>query len=100
MSQNNLSSMEYLLSTHNMMIGVKSIKPTPGIDPSIPYTIIDLVRIKKIIAGQASYSSLHDLNCDGVIDSIDLTLMRKLLIGSISIESLPIYQNLNLSSDE
>lgn len=51
------------------------------------YTIIDLVHIKKIIAGQSSYSSLHDLNCDGAVDSIDLTLMQKLLIGSISIES-------------
>ena len=83
-----------------MMIGVKSIKPTSGTDSSMPYTIIDLVRIKKIIAGQSSYSSLYDLNCDGAVDSIDLTLMRKLLIGSISIESLPSYQNLNLASDE
>lgn len=91
---------KYMWNSDNMMIGVKSIKPTSGTDPSMSYTIIDLVRIKKTISRQSSYLSLHDLNCDGAIDSIDLILIRQLLMGSISIESLPIYQNINLASDE
>lgn len=100
-SLSGLHSMDFLLSNHNMLIGVNTLDTGSGDNPSggyeqDVYDIRHLVRQKKIIAGQSEYDETVDLNCDGVIDDADLILMKKLLLGAIPITDLPIYENFSI----
>lgn len=47
------------------------------------YDVRDLVRIKKIASGLEPYHEDYDLNKDGVVDETDVTILRKILFGSI-----------------
>ena len=106
-SLSGLHSMDYLLSNHNMMIGVNTINTGGGDEPGggepggggyeqDVYDIRHLVRQKKIIVGESPYDETVDLNCDAVIDNADLILMKKLLLGAIPITDLPIYENFSI----
>lgn len=97
-SLSGLYSMDFLLSNHNMMIGVNTIDIGSGDDgyEQNVYDIRHLVRQKKIVAGQSDYDETVDLNCDGVVDDADLVLMKKLLLGVIPITDLPIYENFSI----
>lgn len=64
------------------------------------YDIRDLVRQKKIAESQANYQSDLDFNGDGRIDSTDIVMMKKLLLGTISKDdiNLPITED-NVSTN-
>ena len=59
------------------------------------YDIRDLVRQKKIAESQANYQSDLDFNGDGRIDSTDIVMMKKLLLGIISKDDI----NLHITED-
>ena len=64
------------------------------------YDIRDLIRQKKIAESQANYQSDLDFNGDGRIDSTDIVMMKKLLLGTISKDdiNLPITED-NVSTN-
>lgn len=45
------------------------------------YSVINLVHMKKIVAGMLPYDADYDLNNDGVVDDKDITILRKKLLG-------------------
>lgn len=87
---------DYLLSNHNMLIGVNTVSIPDDDEEQTLYDIRHLVRVKKICIGDMEYQEELDLNCDGIIDEADEVLMKKLLLNTIKLSDLPIYQNLNL----
>lgn len=52
-----------------------------GVKSDVKINVKTLVRIKKIIAGEAEFDAEYDLNDDGVIDEEDLNLCKNMLLN-------------------
>ena len=59
---------------------ISSFSTMGDVDGNGSRTIVDLVRLKKCISGAAE-GVITDLNDDGYVNSLDLSLLRKVLLG-------------------
>ena len=55
----------------DMVVGVKA--------DSSSLSILDLVRLKKLVIAE-SYDPIYDFNDDGVLDDLDLAILRRTLL--------------------
>ena len=61
-------------------------------------TVIDLVRLKKHLAGMRSYISDADYNADGKIDSRDMTALKRILLG-LAVEDNTVSETTQFDND-
>ena len=53
-----------------------------GVKTGAKFTLVDLVRIKKAITN-GYYDKSYDMNDDGVLDSTDIELLKKIVLQNL-----------------